>query len=535
MKREILLIHLLLILIIPVKAQESQYRYDDATQLWHNTDNAAALSLDSTRNRGYAHFIYQHQEGDYSRVQEGSLTNQLQFQTERYQKLGKYLHAYGRFNFDYGRTNNRAWCDVMRPYDSNPYFAGSSIQGSYDFQDFDFTAALGTSRLGHWTLGTRIDYKAGDFSRLRDPRSRSQLLDYKITPAATYSFKNQTLALALSYNRRKEKIIGLQTVQQDPNLMYYLMSGMEHANGTVGGYSSYSREWVNHQFGAELSYDLHTSKTRHQLTAAIQRGREDVYGQYQYQPGQFTEYKYTGDLRNRIQGERTLHEIDFHADYRQAYADEYREQYHLEREMETVITTKEVTAADGTVSTVEVEEQKPTSYTYNYYTNLITFKKRYQVKQLNLSTHYRLNFRDGQKISAYAGAAIAYNNTSNEYLLPNSELRHSATNFMLEGGSQLFHHALWVDASALFHASHKATLQLADPTTDYALGVLIPDQGYYATHYWRANLQITYQFPIKLKSIQSIWYLRAQGSHLHATAAPHPHQTSFAFTLGIFN
>ena len=32
----------------------------------------------------------------------------------------------------------------MRPYNANPYFSGSSIPGKYDFQDFDFKAALGS-------------------------------------------------------------------------------------------------------------------------------------------------------------------------------------------------------------------------------------------------------------------------------------------------------------------------------------------------------------------------------------------------------
>ena len=529
----ILIIFLLILFSASAKAQESQYRYEDATQLWHQTDNAAALTLDSTRNRGYAQFVYQHQEGDYSRVQEGSQTNQLQFQTERYQKIGKFLHAYGHFNFDYGRTNNRAWCDVMRPYNSNPFFAGSSIAGSYDFQDFDFTAALGTTRFGHWTLGVRLDYKVGDLSRLRDPRSRSQLLDYKITPAATYSLRNHTIALSLGYNRRKEKIIGLQTVQQDPSLMYYLMSGMENAEGTVGGYSSYSREWVNHQFQAELSYGLRTPHTHHLLTAAIQRGTEDSYGQYKYQPGQYVSYQYSADLRNRIHGENALHAIDLHADYTQAYADEYRQQYHLDREMETVTTTKEVTGADGTTTTVEVVEQKPTSYTYTYYSNLITFKKRYQVKQLNLQAHYRFNFLEGQQVSTYLGAALAYNDTRNERLLPSSSLHYKSTNITVEGGTQLFRHALWLDLACTYHISHQANLQLADPTTDYAQGVLIPDLPYYEANYWRAHLSLTYQFRLKIKGSQTKWFVRAAGDYLKTDNSLNA--SNIGFTLGLFN
>ena len=189
-----------------------EYRFDDATQLWRLTDNAAGLGIDTTRNRGYAEIGYYHHSGDYTRVQEGTRSNQLRFETERYQKIGKYKYGYGRFDFDYGRVNNRTWCDVRRPYNSNPYFSGSAIMGKYDFQDFNFTAALGSAAIGKWHFGMRLDYNVGDFSRLRDPRPRSQQLEYKITPAVTYSFGKNTFGLSGNYHRRKEKIDGVKNI-----------------------------------------------------------------------------------------------------------------------------------------------------------------------------------------------------------------------------------------------------------------------------------------------------------------------------------
>ena len=66
-------------LIAPIQAQESKYRYDDATQLWRLTNNPAGLGIDSSRNRGYALFNLEHQDGSYARVQEGRQTNQLRF------------------------------------------------------------------------------------------------------------------------------------------------------------------------------------------------------------------------------------------------------------------------------------------------------------------------------------------------------------------------------------------------------------------------------------------------------------------------
>ena len=109
------------------------------------------------------------------------------------------------------------------------------------------TAAVGTTDFSGWRFGLQLNYQLGDLSRLRDPRSRSQLLDYRLTPAVSYTMGNHTLGLSGYYDRRKEKMGPLVTVQSDATLTYYLLSGMENATGTIGGYSSFNREWVNHQ------------------------------------------------------------------------------------------------------------------------------------------------------------------------------------------------------------------------------------------------------------------------------------------------
>ena len=69
-----------------------RYKLMDETQPWRMTQNAAGMSLDiekfdSTANRGIAYFDYTHQDGDYHRVQEGDMVNQLRFFTERYQQI----------------------------------------------------------------------------------------------------------------------------------------------------------------------------------------------------------------------------------------------------------------------------------------------------------------------------------------------------------------------------------------------------------------------------------------------------------------
>ena len=512
-----------------------EYRYDDATQLWRLTDNAAGLGIDTTRNRGFAQIGYYHHSGDYTRVQEGTRSNQLRFETERYQKIGKYIYGYGRFDFDYGRVNNRTWCDVRRPYNSNPYFSGSAIMGKYDFQDFNFTAALGSAAIGKWHFGMRLDYNVGDLSRLRDPRPRSQLLDYKITPAVTYSFGNNTFGLSGNYHRRKEKIDGVKTIQSDATIMYYNMTGLEHALGTVSGYSGYQREWVDHRFGAELTYSYKSDRYNMIAAATIDRGSENILGQYEKEEGKYVDYNYGFSIRNRIKAENLLHEVDFSLGYEQSYADEYTQKFKAENndEIKTKTYSYEHRLPDGTIEVRDSTITQTYPVSSQYYETLLVMKKRYQVRVFNTDLHYRLNFTDGNRVKSYVGTRFTVNSVKNKYILPESSLHYDGYNLSFEGGTSLLKQRLWIDAGMAMHFNRKADLFLSDPTTDYAQGVLIPDMDYYRANYVQGSLSLTYQFPITIKKKQTMWYARCNGDWLRANN--NRHAASFGVTLGMFN
>ena len=551
-------------------AQEGHHRYDDAMQMWRLTENAAGLSIDHVRNRGYAEFDLQHAEGDYRRVQEGGQRNQLSFQTERYQSVGKYLVGYGRFSFGMDRTKDRAWADVMRPYLSNPFYGGSSVHGKYDSQQFDLSAAISTRplfkeredprqeeikpaetlnnvrenplrlirrrwrlppKVGHveegLRLGLRLDYRVADLSRLRDPRSRSELLQYRLSPALTFTSGNSTVGLSGHYDRRKEKIPNISTVQQDPNLVYYQLTGLGEATGQVGGYGAYQREWVNHELGAELTYGLITylPVSGAQLfslnSIGIARGKEDVWGQYKFSPGQFTTYIYKAETRNRMRANSVIHQIDLEAQWQQAYADEYRQQL--------------------------VQEKDPAKgYTSYRYDTQITYGKRQQLTTVDATLHYRANvygredkstnFYVGSYTSAitgYIGVKGQLVGSHTKHLLPLSEQKLQRANIALEGGHAFFGGRLWLDATATYSYAAKADLTLADPSTAVATEVLLPDMPYYDADYSRGELSLKYIFPISLKGHKNIFYVKAYGDIIKAQHSLDRKNVGIAF--GLYN
>lgn len=518
----------LLMFTLPTMAQtpsdslvgEPEYRYKNLTQLWHNTSNAAGLSLDDSPNRGFASIGFNHRGGDYHRVQEGGAMNNMQFFTERYQRLGRYLYSYGKVDFNLGRTKDRAFADQYRPYNSNPYQSGSDIAGSYDHQDFDMVASVGTTDFSGWRFGLQLNYQLGDLSRLRDPRSRSQLLDYRLTPSVSYTMGGHTLGLSGYYDRRKEKMGPLVTVQSDATLTYYLFSGMEYATGTIGGYSSFNREWVNHQVGAAMDYGYRSDSFHTLNSFGISRGEEYAYGTYKYEPGRYFTYLYNVQSQNRLLTGSVLHQVDVRMDWQQGYADEYRQQLIIKN--------------DPQIGT--------TSYTYE---KQLEFRKRYQVRTFDCAFRYRANFLNDApsrllqqataSLKGYTGFSIDTHKASNRHLLPLSSFDFSRINFQLENGISLFKQHLTADMTLGYSVSTRADLQLADDSSILAQRVLLKDLPYYDANLLHGRLQVMYQFPLTIKKSRAMWFVKAFGDFTSANSAGHPNLYNVGFSVGLFN
>ena len=474
---------------------KEKYEYADALYLWQNAQNPAGLSRDTLSSRGVSYLELSLWKGTYHRVQDGNKQHNLQFTSERYQSIGRHLYGYGRFTFDMGRTFGRAWSDVMRSHHSNPYFSGSAVEGKYDHQNFDLAAALATLPMHGFTYGFRLDYKVGDLSRLKDPRSRSNLADYKLMPGVTYRFGAHTLGASAFYHRRKEKIPNITTVQTDPNLKYYTFTGMENANGVTGGYSGFVREFVNHEFGGETSYAFETDGFRSLNTLSFAKGHEDTWGDMKYSPGVYRTTTYGVRSQNLILTGEQVHRIDLQVDRREGKADEFRQELVTEKNPETGIESSR-------------------------WNTLLTYNSRYTVSLTDARLHYRwsLTEKDKQQEIAYAGGSMTYRSAEDKYNLPLSSLTVRTADVTAEGGISFLRgkagRSLRMEAEAGYSASLTADLSLADATTDYATHVLLPDMNYYEASYFHAALNVQYQMPVKIKKYTNMWFVKASSQYL---------------------
>ena len=95
------------------------------------------------------------------------------------------------------------------------------------------------------------------------------------------------------------------------------------------------------------------------------------------------------------------------------------------------------------------------------------------------------------------------------------------------------HDRLWLDATATYSHATKASLDLADPTTEIARQVLLPDMCYYDADYFRGQLSVKYLFPLKLKGYRSMFYVKAYGDIISAQHSLD--RKTVGLTFGLYN
>ncbi|RIJ45973.1 hypothetical protein D1614_20865 [Maribellus luteus] len=192
--------------------------------LWSESGNAAGLqSFDIQYRLGTARLLYQHENGDYHRFQEGEKQNQYGFQTYGYQKLNNWKF-YGAFSYYSQEEKKVKWVDVLNPYDDNPYTLGDGTGGTYrkEFFDMQVRGALKLSSL--IDLGFDVKYQTGVGARRKDPRPTNKATEFDFKPGIVFRPGKFMAGLNLHLQTAKEDI-SLKTLS-DSTYNFYHFRGM---------------------------------------------------------------------------------------------------------------------------------------------------------------------------------------------------------------------------------------------------------------------------------------------------------------------
>lgn len=503
------IIIVLLIVNLAVVAQNPVQHEEHELNLmlnpWLKSTNAAGLGLSEVKAHAITELGYLWGNGDYHRAQEGDARNGLNFYSERFDRLNERIVVWGSFQFIMDREKNRAWSDVFSTYNGNPYIFGSSVKGNYDRQLFDFKAKLSTENREGFNFGLGIDYKVGDLSRLRDPRTRVFLADYAALPSITYQLnENNVVGLNISARFKKEKMPNITTVQDDPNLRYYAFVGMEYADAVIGGYKGFQRQFVSNIWGADFQYALNQGNSKIVASIGSSIQNEEIIENIKQTPGTYKAVFYKGSVNYSLRQNTLLWNIMLNANIKQGAADE---------------NLQELVSVNDPVTGVN-SQTWVTLYTYKnrYMNNLSDLNFKVDVCDINESK-MDFKWKSGLEANVYG--------FKNSYYLPYSEFSANRANvsgfgeyrvfskenlrIMLQAnaGYELgFDNALLLSEGAILEPEIGATTYKMG-TYDVVKNILIPDFYYYGLNVLNFNVGSRISFPLKIKKNIIIGYIKA--------------------------
>lgn len=482
----------------PLTLEEREVELDKRS--WGKTENAAGIMMDPYMENGQTEFSGYLSEGDYHRSQEGDGLNGIVFNTDRFDKINDKVWVWGAFRFDMNRETNRAWSDVISTYNSSPFSFGSSVPASYDSQMFDFRAKVGYNAMNKLKVGLGIDYLVGDVSRLRDPRTRTYLADYAVTPGIVYSITSEhTLGLTGKYRFRKDKMPSVMTVQENPDFKYYPMLGLENGeeprlndgaesgNGIIRGFNGFRRQYVSDFFGGSLQYAYKFNDISWISSVGVLYENQEILGDVKRSPGEFFSDRIDLSSHLVINRNNFLHQISFDGAYTQGYANEFIQSLNEIRDPATGIVSKE------------------------WITNYV-YTKQYEVNTTSLNLNYKLSALDPNGgYRWYVDFHSGYNAFKNQYNLPLSYLKVANMQAEVNAGYRLLkknNHVVTIEAGFGALKSLKSDLLLNNSENDLAKNIWLPDADYYRTNRisWRA--EANYSFPLVSKKIALTGYLK---------------------------
>lgn len=537
----------------PTQLSSAQRQLWRGLSLWQHTQNAAGIALDPLPQvtRGESGFSYGKTNSDLRTSQQGSSQHLGAFYAEQQLPVASWLVAQGRFVYGMSRYVERNWSDrsngtelsllssdfsnrfspPLNSYFStspaalgvstfhhslSPFDAGSEQLGRYDAQTVDTEFRLATSTPRLWNFGLGVKYAVNDLARLKDPRSRARSLQYSLAPAVVYTPRWGQIGATLWYERQKEKIDNVTSVQQDAQWNYFTLHGLEHLSGGAGSYQGFTRQWVDHTGGGEINIGREFRKAAILFSVRFQRSHEEAVGNNRFTPSEFEEQNLQiSDFGKLRLGNWWLVKQD-EVLWQRGYTNEHTQSLTLITDPQTKIVSR-------------------------HYETLLSLQKRFQTSRFAAFTHFRALHTTSpweetslthQQLDGFYGWSLGYENFEQRYLLSNSSRETQRLLITLEGG-KLLTKGWWTSAEvgaslALNHQLHLSS------TTSPLSSLWEQQQMLDARHIGRAAFHLRYDFSMLIARIPLRFFARASAEYATAFGTT-LHGTSVSFTLGLLH
>lgn len=217
---------------------------------WIATQNTSGL-YDFTDQESISELYasYNNVSGDYARSMDASDINKFSIGSYSYQKY-KNIGLYGKFEYQNSYEDNVNWCDVMNPYNGNPFILGDEIGGDYHKELFHMAGGMSSALFSEKSIwGVGVEYISGTGGKDNDPRPLNKVMIAEIKPGLLFNLNNIRLGFNLAYSFTKEEI-NMKSFVDNENYILYQFRGL--GLYTFDNVSSFTRNYFSNRYGGNV-------------------------------------------------------------------------------------------------------------------------------------------------------------------------------------------------------------------------------------------------------------------------------------------
>ncbi|MDD2424656.1 MAG: hypothetical protein PHP30_03395 [Bacteroidales bacterium] len=483
---------------------------------WEYTSNPTSLGVNPMPDYGITYFGGIYLAGDDHRAQQEGSKSGINFYSDSYKGL-KHLNLWGAFKYSQSRLKDKAFSDIIDPYNGNPYYAGSALKGEYEEQLIELKAKMSSKKLFNFAYaGIGVEYQVGDYSRLRDPRSRSLLANYSINPGFAFQLSPcSKVGITGSYRFSKEKMEKPVTISnQSDKYDYYDMKGNGEYN--IVRILDYERDRISNILGSEIQYELSKNNFNFLLSAGIDSREDKVEQASQKSPGDYNSVTYSAGIYANIIYNKGVHNFNLKINDVNGWSNEYLQEPGV------------YTNPNGAIISIWETIFSAVKYR-NFATNALAGW-----------TYYHLDTPG--EYDWYAGLSYSYDKSECRYILPYSSIGIEKSTIKARGGYVLLNkNRNSVHLSGSFGYQTKGNNHLvlnelleAAQKTVIQDNVLIPDYNYFNHDRVFYGADIKYKFPLQRSKNSLSGYISVYGNNYNIIKGSNRALVGFAFGILTF-
>ena len=208
---------LIFALAVPAMGQGNDalrdYRYIVSTNSFLKLDNAAGIGRLPIGRIAVANGEFSKGNGGLKGPDDSANDWQGGVATESYIRISDKVAFYGRMDYSYfqGEEMGGSLLAGSSSAPLNFYESVDTTAGRRNREMYDLTGAMAYTFNPRWSAGVKVNYRTGNRSKMRDPRSRSSLMDIDVSAGTYWSPSSKTtLGAALAFSRNLEALYARQ-------------------------------------------------------------------------------------------------------------------------------------------------------------------------------------------------------------------------------------------------------------------------------------------------------------------------------------